>query len=123
MTPKHVVSVRAFARRRRIVASAIAYGLSLAVRFTPATGEEVKIQPQFLQRAHPAISNLTDNGTALASAEVGRSNAAESSFFHHLWPPRVSSRSGWPFPLGSGDFTFLSRGRATMFVDDGWIDR
>ena len=36
----------AIAPRRRIVAAALVYGLSLSVRFTAATGEEVQIPSQ-----------------------------------------------------------------------------
>ena len=49
MTWKNFVSRLAIAPRRRLVATAIVYGLSLAVRFTSATGEEVEIPAQSLQ--------------------------------------------------------------------------
>ena len=44
---------------RRGLATAVVYGLSLAVRFTSATGEEVEIPVQSLQRIYPAISITT----------------------------------------------------------------
>ena len=38
-------SLLAIAPRRRVVAAALMYGLSLSVRFTSAAGEEVEIPP------------------------------------------------------------------------------
>jgi hypothetical protein len=43
---KNFVSSLAIAARRRLVATAIVYGLSLAVHYTLATGKEVEISPQ-----------------------------------------------------------------------------
>jgi hypothetical protein len=43
MNWKHCVALLAFMPRRRAVASAIIYGLSLSVRFTSATGEQVEV--------------------------------------------------------------------------------
>ena len=51
---KNFVSRLAITSRRRGLATAIVYGLSLAVRFTSATGEEVEIPPQSAQRRTPA---------------------------------------------------------------------
>ena len=71
--------------RRRGLAAATIYGLSLAVRFTSATGEEVEIPPQSMQRTHPLISNMTRDRTALPYQE---------------WAPRSAQpivlRQGWP---------------------------
>ena len=53
---KNFVTPLAITSRRRVVASALIYGLSLAVRFTSAAGEEVEIPAQTPQRAHPMIS-------------------------------------------------------------------
>lgn len=43
---KNCIALPAIVPRRRIVATALLYGLSLTVRFTSATGEEVAIPPQ-----------------------------------------------------------------------------
>jgi hypothetical protein len=43
MAWKHCVTLPAIVPRRRVVATALVYGLSLSVRFTSATGEEVEI--------------------------------------------------------------------------------
>ena len=48
---KNFVSRLAITSRRRVLATAVVYGLSLAVRFTSATGEEMEIPPQSAQRA------------------------------------------------------------------------
>jgi hypothetical protein len=46
MTWKNLVALLAIAPRRRVIATALVYGLSLSVRFTSATGEEVEIPSQ-----------------------------------------------------------------------------
>ena len=56
---KNIVRHRAIAPRRRFVATALVYGLSLAVRFTSATGEEVEIPAQWMQRTKPMMSIMT----------------------------------------------------------------
>jgi hypothetical protein len=53
MAWKHFVGPRAITSRRRIVASAVLYGLSLSVRFTSAAGEETEIPSQAVQSTHP----------------------------------------------------------------------
>jgi hypothetical protein len=62
MTSKTFVSLLAIAPRRRLVTTAIVYGLSLAVRFTSATGEEVEIPAQSMQRTNPVTSIMTKDG-------------------------------------------------------------
>jgi hypothetical protein len=42
----------AIAPRRRVVAAALMYGLSLSVRFTSAAGEEVEIPPHAVMANH-----------------------------------------------------------------------
>ena len=43
MAWKHCVTLLAIVPRRRVIATALVYGLSLSVRFTSATGEEIEI--------------------------------------------------------------------------------
>jgi hypothetical protein len=43
MAWKHCVALLEIVPRRRVIATALVYGLSLSVRFTSATGEEVEI--------------------------------------------------------------------------------
>src|SRR5215813_11039788 len=62
---KTFVSRLAIASRRRGLATAAIYGLSLAVRFTSAAGEEVEIPPQSVQAAHPVISIMTRDSASL----------------------------------------------------------
>jgi hypothetical protein len=90
MTSKTFISLLAISPRRRLVATAIVYGLSLAVRFTSATGEEVEIPPQSMQRTNPVMSIMTNDGAQLPYAVWGP-NAAEPIFFRRRWPPRASS--------------------------------
>ncbi len=72
----------AIAPRRRTVATAIVYGLSLAVRFTSATGEETEIPPQAVQHSHLMTSIMINDGGQL---------------FYKNWP--IAFQRGWP--LGS----------------------
>ncbi|RXH02794.1 hypothetical protein [Bradyrhizobium vignae] len=60
-----LVNQLAITSRRRGLATAVLYGLSLAVRFTSATGEEVEIPVQSLQRTYPAISITTRDRPSL----------------------------------------------------------
>jgi hypothetical protein len=46
MTWNKCVAFLAIATRRRVIATALVYGLSLSVRFTSATGEQVEIPAQ-----------------------------------------------------------------------------
>jgi hypothetical protein len=54
MAWKHFVGPRAITSRRRVVASAVMYGLSLTVRFTSSAGDETETRPQVAQRTDPA---------------------------------------------------------------------
>jgi len=85
MTSKTFVSLLAIAPRRRLVATTIVYGLSLAIRFTSATGEEVEVPPQFMQRTHPVMSIMTENGGQLPYADWGGPNATEPIFLRRRW--------------------------------------
>jgi hypothetical protein len=76
------VSSLAIAPRRRVVATALVYGLSLAVRFTSATGEETEIPPQAVQRSNPMTSIMINDGGQL---------------FYKDWP--IAFQRGWS--LGS----------------------
>jgi AraC-like DNA-binding protein len=98
MTSKTFVSLFAIAPRRRLVATAIVYGLSLAIRFTSATGEEVEIPPQFLQRTEPMMFVMDQNGDQLPYVHWVGPNAAEPIFFRRRGPPRASSMPSCPSP-------------------------
>ena len=76
----------AITSRRRVVASAVLYGLSLSVRFTSAVGEEVQIPTQSPPRAHPMISIMTRNGAQLPYQDWGP-RSAQPIVFRHGWPP------------------------------------
>jgi hypothetical protein len=87
----HFVNKLAIGPRKRVIATALVYGLSLAVRFTSATGEEVEIPAQSLQRTNPAMSIVADDGAPLPYADWGGPKATEPTFFRRLWPLRASS--------------------------------
>jgi hypothetical protein len=97
MTWKNFVSLLVIAPRRQVVATAIVYGLSLAVRFTSATGEEVEIPAQSVQRTNPVTSIMIKDGAQLPFADW-RPNAAQPIFFRHRWSRPVSSTSSCPSP-------------------------
>lgn len=79
MAWKHCVALPAMMPPRRAIVTALVYGLSLSVRFTSATGEEVEIPPSAV------TSIVTQDGA------VG---------FHDGWPLRTSEpialQLGWP---------------------------
>jgi hypothetical protein len=86
MTWKSLVSPFAITSGRRIVAPAVIYGLSLAVRFTSAAGEEVEIPPQPAQRALVLTSIMARDGSGLPYQDWGP-RAAQPIVFRHGWPP------------------------------------
>lgn len=89
MTWRSLASPVAIKLRRRVVAPAVFYGLSLAVRFTSAAGEEVEIPPQPAQRTHPVISIMTVDGAHLPHLDCG-AKPAQPILLRHGWPPRSS---------------------------------
>ena len=90
MTWKTLVRQIAIRPRSRVIASTLVYGLSLAVRFTSATGEEVENPPQSLQGMGPAMSIVTNDGAQLPYVGWGGPSATEP-IFRRRWPPRASS--------------------------------
>jgi hypothetical protein len=64
MTWENFVSQIAIGTRRRAVAGAVIYGLSLAIRFTSPTGEQVEISPQALY-GNPMTSVMINDGAQL----------------------------------------------------------
>ena len=94
---KYSVNPPAIIPRRRIVATAIIYGLSLAVRFTSATGEEVEIPPQSVQTTIPAMSIIARNRAELPYAGWSP-NDARPIFFRRGWSLPASSMPSCPSP-------------------------
>ena len=72
---KTFVNRLAITSRRRGLAAAVVYGLSLAVRFTSAAGEEVEIPVQSVQRTYPAISIMTKDRASLPHQNWGLGSA------------------------------------------------
>jgi hypothetical protein len=85
MISKNFISRQAITSPRRGLATAVVYGLSLAVRFTSAAGEEVEIPPQSAQRAHPPVSFMTGDSSRLPYEDWGR-KSAQSIVFRQSWP-------------------------------------
>ena len=93
MTWKTHVAFLAIAPRRRAIATALVYGLSLAVRFTSATGEQVEFPAQSVPTIHPVMSIMTRDGAHLPFADWGP-NTAQPVLFCPGWPLQLSSMPG-----------------------------
>lgn len=65
MAWKHLGGPNAITSRRRVVASAIMYGLSLTVRFTSPTGEETESPAQATQGKNPKSSFVINDGAQI----------------------------------------------------------
>jgi hypothetical protein len=98
MILKNFVSLLAIVPRRRVVATTIVYGLSLAVRFASATGEEVEIPAQSVQRTNPVMSIMTKDGAAQLPYADWVPNATQPIIFRQRGPLRVSSMSSCRSP-------------------------
>jgi hypothetical protein len=93
MTWRNFVNRLAITSRRRGPATAIVYGLSLAVRFTSATGEEVEVAPQSMQRAHPVMS-IMPRGVAQLPYQDWGSTSAQPIVFRPSRPSGSASCRG-----------------------------
>ena len=93
MTWKTLVNQVAITSRRRGLATAVVYGLSLAVRFTSATGEETEIAALSMQRPHPLMSILARDGTSLPYQDWAL-NSAQPIVLRRGWPPGSGSCHG-----------------------------
>ena len=89
MTWKHFINERMIASRRRGFATATLYGLSLAIRFTSATGEEVEIPAHDLYSAHKLVSIMRRDGSGLPYQDWGP-QADQSVVFRQGRPPSSS---------------------------------
>jgi hypothetical protein len=65
MAWKNLIGPHAITSRRRVVASALMYGLSLTVRFTSATGDETENAAQAAQNANPLLSIMIRDGVPI----------------------------------------------------------
>ena len=99
---KNFVNRLAVTSRRKGLTTALVYGLSLSVRFTSATGEEMEIPAHSPQRAHPMISIMTRNDARLPYQEWG-SKSAQPIVFRHGWSPS-SATLRLPPSLSAGTF-------------------
>ncbi|CAN7725311.1 hypothetical protein LJR220_001747 [Bradyrhizobium sp. LjRoot220] len=89
MAWKNIVGPYAITSRRRVVASAIMYGLSLTVRFTSPTGEEAENPAQAAQGGSPMNSIMINDGAQIFKNWAPK--PAHSIVFQRGWP--LSSRS------------------------------
>lgn len=86
MFGKNFVSRLAITLPRRGLATAVVYGLSLAVRFTSAAGEEVEIPPQSAPRAHSLISVVARDSARLPYQDWGQ-QSLQPILLRKGWPP------------------------------------
>ena len=84
MTWRNFVNRLPITSRRRGLATATAYGLSLAVRFTSATGERVEIPAPTVGMIRPAVSIMTRTSPRLPYEDLA--NAAQPIVFRAGWP-------------------------------------
>lgn len=84
MIGKNFVSRLAIAPPRRGLVTAVVYGLSLAVRFTSAVGEEVEIPPHAALRSLPLVSMMTGDSVRLPYQDWGH-KVMQPSVLRHGW--------------------------------------
>ncbi|NUR14232.1 MAG: hypothetical protein HOQ20_20655 [Bradyrhizobium sp.] len=94
MTWKNFIGRRVIASRRRGLATATLYGLSLAIRFTSATGEEVEIPAHAMHPTYPLVSIMTRDSTSLPYEDWGPRTAQPVVL--QGWFRQGSFRPGWP---------------------------
>jgi pimeloyl-ACP methyl ester carboxylesterase len=85
---KDFVNRVAITSRRRGLSTAVVYGLSLAVRFTSATGEEVEVPAQ---KTQPVLSIMTRGAAQLPYQDWAGPNAVQPIVFRHGWPSNSTS--------------------------------
>jgi hypothetical protein len=84
MTWKNLVGGHAITSRRRVVASALMYGLSLTVRFTSATGDETENPSQAAQGTNlMSAVMINDGGQIFKNWPL---KPAHSIVFQRGWP-------------------------------------
>jgi len=103
MVWKTFVNRFAITSRGRGLATAVVYGLS---RFTSATGEEVEIPAESMQRTSSLISIMKRNGVQLPYQDWSP-NSAQPIVFRRSWLPssggcRAACESPMPMSLMAG---------------------
>lgn len=89
MIGKNFVSRLAITSLRRGFPTAAAYGLSLAVRFASAAGEEAETPPPPAQLAQPLISIMTGDNSRLPSRDRDH-RSVQAIVLRQDWPPGSS---------------------------------
>lgn len=95
MTWKNFISRQVIASRRRGLATATLYGLSLAVRFTSATGEEVEIPAHAMHPTYPLVSIMTRDDPSLPYQDWGP-RTIQPVVFRQGWLRQGWLLQGWP---------------------------
>ena len=88
MTWKNFISPLAITRRRRVLATALVYGLSLSVRFTSAAGDEIEVPPPAAQSTRMSIA--TSDGPENFYSDWSL-KAAQPIAFQHGWAMSMPS--------------------------------
>ena len=84
MTWKSFVGPLAITSRRKVLATAFMYGLSLTVRSTSETGNEAEISMQVVQRPNPMTSIMMKDGGQIFYKDFGP-KSVQQIFFHRGW--------------------------------------
>lgn len=79
-----LVRPRAIISRRRFVANAIVYSLSLTVRFTSMSGSEIETSPSHARTTKPGSAIMIDDGAAIFQWSSPR---LAQPFAFHFGPP------------------------------------
>jgi hypothetical protein len=72
MIRNRFVSRLAIRPRRKMVATALIYGLSMAVRFTSAAGEQTEVAPEAARGSYPITSIMINNGGSVVTKDWPR---------------------------------------------------
>jgi len=85
MTWKNFVSPLAITARRRVLANALVYGLSLTVRFTSGAGEETESPAQSTQRT-TSMTSIVTKDLAQIFHKDSDSKPSQPIVFYRGWP-------------------------------------
>jgi hypothetical protein len=83
---KTFVSQIVIRSRKKAIATALVYGLSLAVRYTSATGEVIEVQPQSSQNTNGAFFSVINDAFRFPYRDWRASTAQPIVFRHGSGP-------------------------------------
>ncbi|SDI08674.1 hypothetical protein SAMN05216338_101730 [Bradyrhizobium sp. Rc2d] len=96
---KNFVNRLLITSRRKGPATALVYGLSLGIRFTSATREEVEIPAQSMQGTNPVISIMATAGAQLPQHDWSPSPAQLVTFRRDWRLPSTGCRAACEGPV------------------------